>query len=78
MFGINNNGLCYIKGKFYNGNIVKTTIHFTITPLQNVMVKTFGNHNLSVLYSNLCYNGVYYNECKQLATAQTSLFTCTV
>ena len=56
----------------------KTTIHFTRIPLQNVMVKKFGKHNLTVLYSNLCYNEVCYNECKLLATAQTSLHTCTV
>ena len=31
--------------------------HFPIFPLLNSMVKTFGSHNITMSYSNLCYKG---------------------
>ena len=47
---------CY-KGTVLQRNYRKMTI---IIPLLNFMGKSFGSHNMTVLYPNSCYNEVCY------------------
>ena len=70
MIGVLKNGPYYEKGPFYTRIVGKndhfTVIsmavhgHFSIISLQNMMVKRFGSHKMTISYPNICYNEMCY------------------
>ena len=81
MFGVQSykNGLCYnIKGQFYKGTLEKWP--FSVIPLQNPMVKSFGSQNMKRwvikgLHCEILLEDIYKCTCVSISIHKVMILT---